>query len=549
MEKDVIVVGSGASGMVAALAAYEQKLDVLLIESTSFIGGNSAISGGGVWIPNNHVIRNAGVEDSYEQALKYLNLCVGDVGPASSAQRREAFLTEGPKAIKWLESLGMQWVFTPGYSDYYPDKPGAMVSGRGVEAKKYNLKRLGQWADKLRASYRVPIHTSEVKDLYLSKRSIKSLVAVLKVFVRDALIPLLRGELIVGLGNALMGRLFELILKRKIEFWLESPLHKLVINDGRVEGLEIKKQGKSVRVQARRGVIFASGGFEKNAKMRQEHQESPIGADWTAGSEGNLGHPINLARDAGAALALMNEAWWGPSVVVADTKETLFLVPERSMPFCFIVGQDGKRFMNESESYVDAGHHQYERNRIISAIPAWMILDSRHRKYYPFASFIPGWLGTKKLLNSGTMVAADSIAELADKIGVDPAGLTETTQRFNGFARTGHDLDFNRGGNAYDRVYSDPKVKPNPNLGSVEKPPFYAIKIYPGDIGTKGGLLTDEYARVLREDGTVINGLYAAGNCSASVMGRTYPGAGSTLGPAITFGYIAGTHLATENSG
>ena len=300
LEKDVVVIGSGAAGMVAALAAYQQGSNVLLIESTSFIGGNSAISGGGVWIPNNHVLQRSCINDSYQQALEYLNSCVGGVGPASSPERRHAFLTEGPKAVKWLEMLGVEWVFTPGYSDYYPDKTGAKILGRGIEAKKYNIKRLGKWADLLRASYRVPILTSEVKDLYLSKRSIKSLLVVLKIMFRDALVPLLRGEQIVGLGNALMGRLFELILNFKIEFWLKSPLLDLIIENNRVIGLEINRQGKVIRVKACQGVVLASGGFERNAKMRQEFQEAPIGSDWTAGSEGNLGHPINVAAQAGA---------------------------------------------------------------------------------------------------------------------------------------------------------------------------------------------------------------------------------------------------------
>ena len=204
--------------------------------------------------------------------------------------------------------------------------------------------------------------------------------------------------------------------------------------------------------------------------------------------------------------------------------------------------------MNESESYVDAGHHQYEKNRTVKAIPAWQIMDSRHRQFYPFGMAMPGKSGTKKLLAMGMFVEGATIEGLAGKIGVDVAGLVETTKRFNEFARTGKDLDFHRGDSAYDRVYSDPRVTPNPNLGAIEKPPYYAVKVVPGDLGTKGGVLTDEHARALREDGSVIEGLYAAGNCSASVMGRTYPGPGATLGRATVFGFIAGTHAAEHAS-
>jgi 3-oxosteroid 1-dehydrogenase len=222
-----------------------------------------------------------------------------------------------------------------------------------------------------------------------------------------------------------------------------------------------------------------------------------------------------------------------------------FLLAERSLPHGFIVDRSGKRFMNESESYVDAGHHTYQRNRTVEAIPAYLVIDSRHRRRYPFGFNLPG-ITPKKALESGYLVKAGSLEELAGKLGIDPAGLHETAARFAEFARTGEDEDFHRGDSAYDRFYSDPRVTPNPNLGAVAKPPFYAAKVYPGDLGTKGGLLTDEHARVLREDGSVITGLYAAGNTSASVMGRTYPGPGATIGPAMTFGYVGGKHAAAK---
>jgi 3-oxosteroid 1-dehydrogenase len=281
--------------------------------------------------------------------------------------------------------------------------------------------------------------------------------------------------------------------------------------------------------------------------MRREYQESPVTDEWTSGTDGNRGGPITVAKHAGAALALMDDAWWGPTIMFPDTHKPLFMLMERSLPYCFMVAKDGKRFMNESESYVDAGHHQYERNRAVEAIPAWQIMDARHRKFYPFGMAMPGNGGTRKLLEQGLFVEGQTLEELAGKIGVDAANLVETARRFSEFARTGKDLDFHRGDSAYDRVYSDPRVRPNPNLGPVEQAPFYAVKVFPGDLGTKGGVLTDEHARALREDGTVIEGLYAAGNASASMMGHTYPGPGATLGPAMVFGYIGGRHMALEH--
>lgn len=542
---DVLIVGSGAAALTTALTVAERGLKPLVLESTALLGGNSAISGGGLWIPNNHVMKRAGQDDSYEEARAYLDACVGDVGPASSPRRREAFLKQGPEMVRWLERLGFEWVFAKGYSDYYPERPGGKPMGRGIEGKKYDIKRIGKWADKLRFSVRaMPLYTSEVNKLAVSFRTLEGFLTAARVVGLEATFPRLVGKQLVGLGNSLMGQLLELALARGVDFWLESPMIELVLEKQRVVGAVVKRDGKSVLVGATHGVMIASGGFEKNAAMRKKYQAEPVNAEWTSGTEGNLGHPIQLAKQAGAALALMDDAWWGPTMVNPKTGAPQFMLQERSLPFCFIVANDGRRFMNESESYVDAGHHQYERNRQVQAIPAWQIMDSRHRAFYPFGMAMPGKRGTRQLLELGMFEEADTLEALAAKIGVDPKGLTETAARFAEFAKTGKDLDFHRGDSAYDRVYSDPRVKPNPNLGAVERPPFYAVRVFPGDLGTKGGILTDEHARALREDGSVIDGLYAAGNCSASVMGRTYAGPGSTLGPATTFGFIGGTHIA-----
>lgn len=541
---DIVIVGSGAAAMVTALTAFERGLQPLIVESTELLGGNSALSGGGVWVPNTHVLARAGQTDSYEEARTYLDACVGDVGPASSPERRHAFLTRGPEMVRWLEDIGMKWVFIRGYADYYPERPGGKPNGRGIEARKFDIRRLGPWADRLRYTVRaVPIYTSEVSKVAVATRTLDGPLVAARI-AAQATLPRLFGKQLVGLGNALMGRLLELLVARRVAMWLRAPMTDLIVDGERVVGVTVEREGRAVRIGARHGVMIASGGFEKNAEMRQRYQEAPVSDAWTSGSEGNLGHPIEAAKRVGAALALMEDAWWGPTMVHPDTGEVQFMLQERSLPFCFIVASDGKRFMNESESYVDAGHHQYERNREVPAIPAWQIMDARHRRYYPFGTGMPGPLGTAGLLASGMLVKADTIEELAREIGVDVDGLVETTRTFNDYARSGRDLDFHRGDSAYDRVYSDPTVLPNPNLGPVERPPFYAAKVYPGDLGTKGGILTDEHARALRDDGSVIEGLYAAGNCSASVMGHTYPGPGATLGPAMVFGYIAAGHVA-----
>jgi succinate dehydrogenase/fumarate reductase flavoprotein subunit len=259
---------------------------------------------------------------------------------------------------------------------------------------------------------------------------------------------------------------------------------------------------------------------------------------------GDTGDAVRAGIAAGAATALMDDAWWGPCFLDQDGTSN-FMLWERSLPFGFIVDSSGQRFMNESASYTDCGHWQYERNATAPAIPSWLVIDSRHRRYYPFGAILPG-MTPKKVLGPDFMIKAASLEELAAACGIDAKGLRATAQRFARFAEQGRDEDFHRGDSAYDRVYSDPRVKPNPNLGTVAKAPFYAVRVWPGDLGTKGGLLTDEHARVLREDGSVMASLYAAGNTSASVMGRTYPGRGSTIGPAMTFGMIAGRHIAAN---
>jgi 3-oxosteroid 1-dehydrogenase len=333
----------------------------------------------------------------------------------------------------------------------------------------------------------------------------------------------------------------QLALARSIPVWLNSPMAGLIYEKGVVKGAVVEKEGKKIEVLAK-AVILAAGGFAHNLEMRQKYHPHPITTDWTVANPGDLGGAIQAGIAVGAATALMDDAWWGP--IFLDSKgKAQFMLWERSAPFSIIVDSSGRRFMNESASYVDCGHWQYERNREVPAIPAFLIADSRHRRYYLFGMMPPGFT-PREVYESGMMIKADTLPDLAQACGIDPKNLVETVERFNQFAMTGKDLDFHRGESAYDRVYSDPKVRPNPNLGPIEKPPFFAVRVWPGDLGTKGGLLTDEHARVLREDGSPIPGLYAAGNTSASVMGRTYPGPGATIGPAMVFGMIAGRHAA-----
>ena len=300
-------------------------------------------------------------------------------------------------------------------------------------------------------------------------------------------------------------------------------------------------------IRARRGVILACGGFEHNEQMRVKYQRAPISTEWTVGAAANTGDGIEAAEKLGAALDLMEDAWWGPTVPLVGSP--WFALSERNSPGSMIVNASGKRFMNESMPYVEACHHMYggqygQGPGPGENVPAWLIFDQRYRDRYIFAGLQPGQRIPMKWLDSGVIVKAVTLDELARETGLPAGQLRATVDRFNGFARAGVDEDFHRGESAYDRYYGDPTNKPNPNLGEIGHPPFYAAKMVPGDLGTKGGVRTDSHGRALRDDGSVIEGLYAAGNVSAPVMGHTYPGPGGTIGPAMTFGYLAALHAA-----
>ena len=537
---DVVVVGSGAGGLTAALAARDAGCEVIVLESRGKVGGSTAKSGGGFWIPNNPYMKACGVKDSYDAALTYMNEIIPEKGPASSKERREAYLKNAPEMVKWLEGLGFKARYARGYPDYYPECSGGCAEGRCMESAMFDLRLLGkQWKYKV-YSMPVPMHTFEANKLTLFLRTWSGFSTTMDIIFRRTILWRFVGKQRVTMGGALIGQLLKILLDRSVPVWLETPLVSLITEGDAVVGVMAEKGGKNIRIRATHGVILAAGGFEHNDAMRQQYQQHPISTEWTSGASGNKGGGIQAGIAVGAAVEMMDEAWWMPTLLTK--RGPVVLIFERSLPYSMIVDSSGQRFMNESQSYVDCGHQQYKRNEVVPAIPAYLILDSRHRKYYLLGMNMMPRITPKSAYKEGFITRADSLPELARKMGIDEAGLVATAKRFSQFAKNGRDEDFGRGDSAYDRFYSDPRVKPNPNLGPIEKPPFYALKVWPGDLGTMGGLLIDEHARVLREDGSVIRGLYAAGNNTASVMGRTYPGPGSTIGPAMVFGMIGGRH-------
>ncbi|MEV6877247.1 3-oxosteroid 1-dehydrogenase [Amycolatopsis sp. NPDC051128] len=543
---DVVVVGSGAAGMTAALAAAHRGLSVVLLEKAACFGGSTARSGGGVWLPGNHALRAAGIDEPPERAREYLASIVGDVVPAA---RRETFLAHGPEVLKFVcdhTPLEFRWVRD--YSDYHPEAPGGRSGGRSVEPAALDGKLLGAELARLEPPYSapplgVPITQADYRWLSLLARHPRGSVRLLKLGLRW-LVGRVRGQHLLSMGQALAAGLRIGLARAGVEVRLATPLVDLRVDGDRVTGV-VTEHGV---VHARRGVILASGGFEQNLEMREKYQRAPIGTDWTVGAAANTGDGITAGLKLGAALDLMDDAWWGPSLPL--TGGPWFALAERSRPGCVMVDARGERFVNESAPYVEAVHAMYGAGDGPGEhIPTWLVFDQRYRDRYMFTGIGPRQPLPGRWFKAGIAAKSSSLSGLAAKIDVPAEALSATVSRFNGFARNGVDEDFQRGVSKYDHYYGDPRNKPNPSLGPLDKAPFYAVKIVPGDLGTKGGLRTDEHARVLREDGSVVPGLYAAGNVSAAVMGRTYAGPGATIGPAMVFGYLAATRLAHEDQG
>lgn len=541
-EVDVLVAGSGAAGMTAAVTAADLGLTVLVAESTERWGGTTMRSGGGLWLPDNPVMKRHGIADSRAEALTYLQAAIGDPDLPSSTARREAFVDAVTPLVELLERLGVRWIPAVKYPDYYPDRPGGKV-GRSLEVAPFDARRLGDWLATSRIGDAIPVPLRN-GDVHLLSRawSTPSGFVAGAAFVFRTLGGLLTGRKLVGMGGALMLSLGDIARRQGVELLLSSPVTELVRDgDGRVTGAVLDSPGGPVRVRARRGVILGAGGFANNTEWRQRYQGIP---GYSSAAEGDLGTAIELGHRAGGALAYLDDAWWGASVPIPG-KQPLFVLNERSDPFSIVVDRTGRRYLNESESYIDFGHDLLARDRIAPANPSWLVMDVRHRRRYLFSGLL---VGGKRMFAEGIAVKARTLDGLAEAMGVDRETFRATVERFNGFARTGVDEDHGRGRTAYDRYYSDPRVKPNPNLGPIEKGPFTAVQLVPGDLGTKGGLVTDEHGRVLTDTGDPVPGLYAAGNTTASVMGRTYPGPGSTIGPAAVFGYLAARHAAATGA-
>lgn len=555
---DVLVVGSGAGGLTAALTADAKGLEVLVVEKADKFGGSSALSGGGLWIPGAPAQARAGYSPDPKDTVRYLEeITKGDV----PRDRIEAYVREGPRMLEFLEELDpvLQYVWKPGYPDYYPELPGGSAQGSVINIPQIDLRELGPDADRmLKPEGFVPkgfwIAPNELVDFYRLRQTFKAKLLFVRLVLRMARARLF-GEKVVTIGQALIARMFLAFRKRRIGLWLDSPLLRLITEDGSVVGAIVRRDGREVRVRARGGVVIAAGGFEHDPQLRARHQPQ-ADAGLSLGAPSNTGDGIRAATEAGAALDLMDSAWWYPCVAWGPGR-VVFSLNERMMPAQLIVDGGGKRYINEATPYSEFGVAMIEGGGDgTSRIPSWLITDDWSWRRYiifghlpiPWIPFAPAPTGHRlppSWLASGSLKTADSIAELAEGIGVPRAALEQTVERYNTIAATGVDADFQRGDSVYDRYYSDVTVA-TPNLLPLRGGPYYAFRLILADLGTNGGVRTDPRARALREDGSVIPGLYATGNAAASVMGHSYAGAGATLGPAMTFGYIAADDIAAE---
>ncbi|MDP5181908.1 FAD-binding protein [Blastococcus sp. BMG 814] len=542
-EYDFVVVGSGGGGMAAALTAADAGLSVLVVEKGKKFGGSTAISGGGIWIPNNPTLRAKGHDDSRESIRRYLDLLTDGRVPAA---RLDAYVDNGPPAMELLcRSKWMVFDWTKGYADYHPELEGGRPLGRSIEAKPFDTRKLGedeqfQRPNSMKGPLGLWVTAKDYHDLAMVKRTWRGRWASVVAAWRVSSNVVRRRHMATG-GRALAARMRMALKDAGIPLWLRTPMTDLVLDDaGAVRGIEVDREGRAMRIGARHGVLLATGGFDHNQQMREQYLPEGAHPDYSAGAREIVGDGILLGQKAGAALDLMDDAWWMPSVR-HPAGAVIPLVSERCIPPSVIVDAAGQRFTNESAPYVNFVHDQLAGGHA----PSWFVMDAKARARYPFAQILPGMPIPKDFYDAGIAFRADTLAGLAEQIGVPADALTATVERFNGFARTGVDADFARGDSAYDRYYGDPTLE-NPNLDVIDKGPFYAFRIEVGDLGTKGGLVTDERSRVLRTDGGVIPGLYATGNTSASVMGNEYAGPGATIGPSIVFGYVAAKDAAAS---
>jgi len=538
LEADVVVLGSGGAALTAAISAYDfGARDVIILEKTGMVGGTTAMSGGMLWIPNNHHQREAGIEESDEDIVTYLDTLAPN---ALDPETLGAFMESGPEMIRYFaDKTPVRFHAFLDFPDYQPYVPGAKPDGgRSLDNEAFSFEELGKWSSRVNPS----------KMAYPLRGS---LMEAITGALDEAALAERESHDYRGLGQALVGSLFKAVLDRGIPVEFEKRARRLVKDGGRVVGVVAEDaDGRDVHVRARRGVVIATGGFEWNENLVKAFLRGPLTGPVSVPE--NEGDGLLMAIEAGAQLGNMQNAFWMQSVLEFKpqhrTAKPNYLLgsDERARPGAILVNRAGRRFVNEAANYnalgktlhaFDAGTHEYAN------LPYWLIIDQRYRDKYHTFSTPPGAPAPSY------MMQADTLEELAEQAGIDPEGLKATVSRFNDMVRNGHDDDFNRGDNSYDNFYmwGDTAYEaPYRTLGVIDQGPYYAVRMEAGALGTAGGPKTNGDAQVLDWAGNPIPGLYAAGNAMAAILGDVYGGAGGTLGPGMTFGYIAGRHLGSH---
>ena len=547
---DLLIAGSGGGGMVAALATLDAGLEPLIVEKQALVG----------WL--DRAVRRHGLVaeqpvDAKATASRTRMRTVLPTSPTSSAtsvrprrpRAAKMFLTAGSEMLTFLLRKGVRLVRCPGWSDYYPNHKGGNAAGRGVEGIPFDAAELGNWSDKVQPSmaknFGFVVLTNELRSVQYFNRSPRAFAVAMRVFARTWAARIRRREVLTN-GASLIAQMLKVLINLgdgEPPLWTNAAVEELIVEDGRVVGARVKRDGSTLSIEARKGVLLAAGGFGHNADMRRRYSgDQPNEGKWSIANAGDTGEVLQTAMRLGAKTDLLDEAWWLPSIFIADGGDAAkALGSGRQRPGAIYVDSTGRRFCNESNSYVEVGKAMYANK----AVPCWMVFDEGYvSRYVSGANPLKRRRIPEELIERGAVIRGDTIGDLARQIDVPADELEHTIARFNEFAAKGLDPDFGRGQSAYNDCLGDPGYRPNAAVGPLERAPYYATRVLPADVGTCGGVITNEHAQVLDEQDRVIDGLYATGNTTATVMGRTYPGAGASIASTMVFGYVAARHAA-----
>jgi len=555
---DVVVVGSGAAGAVAALRAAEQGLSVLIVEKAHKYGGTSATSGGVLWVPSHRLAPN---DDSREQVSKYLDSIIK--GPIQR-DRLNAYLDQSPEMVQFLKGLGIP-LSQSAWPDYYPTAPGAR-GDRSVVCDTFDGRELGDKFTLMREQYgRFKVlnrYSMDVMQFFaISTRAKGWVITFLKMMWRYwtdfSTRSVTKRDRRFTMGAALLGHIYKQVFGRKIEVRLETKLEEIILADEKVAGVKVSHFGRQYEIKAKHGVVLCAGGFEWNQELRDRFFPVPgLTRHSSTPEDANRGEALIAGMKIGAATEHTEAGWWIPTMQIpmplaSNFEEIHQAAFDVGRPHSVAVNRNGVRFVDEASGYDDFGKAMVEDQLKTGAnMPCWLIFDATFRAKFTAGGIMPTILMADSKIPPDWwdhyIFRAHTIDALAAKIHVPVAALTKTVDNMNQYAKTGVDPEFGRGSNVYDQMFGDANVKPNPCLGPIAAPPYYAVAINCGDLGTKGGLKADASARVLDGNGRPIPNLYAAGNNSGSPFGNCYPGAGGTIGPAMTFGFVAANDIAAR---